>query len=55
MNCHISCITKLCIINCAQKKMYRTQNGVKRVFMKHHQLTLQYLTDEVLKLKYAKQ
>jgi len=24
---------------------------VKRVFIEHHQLTLQYLTDEVLKLK----
>lgn len=37
----------------ANKKQYRTKNGVKRVFLEHHQLTLQYLTDEVLKLKYT--
>jgi len=26
---------------------------VERVFVEHHQLTLQYLTDEVLKLKHT--
>jgi len=30
-----------------------TKNRVERVFIKHHQLTLQYLTDEVLKLQHT--
>jgi len=38
----------------ADNVIVHTENGVKRVLIKHHQLTLQYLTDEVLQLKDTK-